>query len=89
MSSELCRWTQVPPARTSAGHRAQDWNVEKWLQAVALRIVVQDDDCTVRLEDQTTGARASAPSHWINCLGFRALHRTDLLQEATRVLKIN
>mmetsp|Transcript_2442 Transcript_2442/g.5012 ORF Transcript_2442/g.5012 Transcript_2442/m.5012 type:complete len:354 (-) Transcript_2442:48-1109(-) len=55
-----CYVYQVPPARTSAGHRAQDWNVEKWLQAVALRIVEQGDDCTVRLEDQTTGALFAA-----------------------------
>jgi hypothetical protein len=36
-----CGAAQVPPARSSAGHRAQDWNVEQWLQEVTLRLAEQ------------------------------------------------
>ncbi|KAK3265817.1 hypothetical protein CYMTET_25531, partial [Cymbomonas tetramitiformis] len=54
---------QIPPARTSAGHRAADWNIEKPpLKTVSIRIVEacnstssEGEKCSVRLEDQTTG----------------------------------
>ena len=39
---------QVPPARSSAGHRAQDWNVEQWLQEVTLRLAEQVCHCLYR-----------------------------------------
>mmetsp|Transcript_4775 Transcript_4775/g.6433 ORF Transcript_4775/g.6433 Transcript_4775/m.6433 type:complete len:314 (-) Transcript_4775:37-978(-) len=50
-----CYVYKVPPARTSAGHRAQDWNVDKWLQKVQLRIAEQGDTCTVRLLEEESG----------------------------------
>ena len=45
---------QVPPA-TTVGHRADTWNVNKWLTEVAVRVVTSGDDCFVRLEDCKTG----------------------------------
>lgn len=41
---------------------AQDWDVEKWLQEVRLRVVEQGDRCTVFLDDITTGS-STARSH--------------------------
>ena len=46
---------KVPPAST-AGHRAELWDVNKWVQEVAVRVVAQGDECFVRLEEQETGA---------------------------------
>jgi len=54
-TSSPCYVYKVPPARSHAGHRAQDWDVEKWLQEVRLRVVEQGDRCTVFLDDITTG----------------------------------
>ncbi|KAK9838777.1 hypothetical protein WJX74_003226 [Apatococcus lobatus] len=45
---------QVPPAGT-IGHRAETWNVDKWLQEVSVQVVTHQDDCWVRLLDFTTG----------------------------------
>ena len=45
---------RVPPA-TTVGHRAELWDVNKWLQEVAVRVVAIGDDCFVRLEEQETG----------------------------------
>lgn len=46
---------QIPPA-TTVGHRADTWNVNKWLCEVAVRVVTADEDCFVRLEDCKSGA---------------------------------
>lgn len=45
---------RVPPA-TTAGHRAEMWDVNKWLATVALRVVQADDDAFIRLLDEKTG----------------------------------
>ncbi|KAI7835318.1 hypothetical protein COHA_004710 [Chlorella ohadii] len=45
---------RVPPA-TTVGHRAELWDVNKWLATVSLRVVQADDDAYVRLLDEKTG----------------------------------
>ncbi|PRW58154.1 Adaptin ear-binding coat-associated 2 [Chlorella sorokiniana] len=45
---------RVPPA-TTVGHRAELWDVNKWLATVSLRVVQADDDASVRLLDEKTG----------------------------------
>lgn len=45
---------RVPPA-TTAGHRAELWDVNRWLATVALRVVQADDDAFIRLLDDKTG----------------------------------
>ncbi|KAL4430811.1 hypothetical protein ABPG75_006067 [Micractinium tetrahymenae] len=45
---------RVPPA-TTAGHRAELWDVNKWLATVALRVVQSDDDAFIRLLEDKTG----------------------------------
>lgn len=44
-----------PPPATTVGHRAELWNVNKWLQEVSVRVVSQDEACFIRLADQKTG----------------------------------
>lgn len=46
---------QVPPA-TTAGHRAEMWDVNKWLATVSLRVMQADDDAYIRMTDESTGA---------------------------------
>ena len=51
----------VPPARTAAGHRAADWDVDKWLCKVTCTLAtlsgdaVPDGTAVVRLHDAATG----------------------------------
>jgi hypothetical protein len=49
---------RVPPAST-VGHRAEVWDVDRWLATVSLRVVQADDDAYVRLLDDKTGAVAT------------------------------
>lgn len=51
----------VPPPRSSAGHRAEDWNVEKWLAKVTCTLFtltgeqVPEGSAAVRLYDSQSG----------------------------------
>ncbi|KAK9788599.1 hypothetical protein WJX73_010633 [Symbiochloris irregularis] len=56
---------QIPPAGTT-GHRAETWNVDSWLQAVAVHVVTCGEDCYIRLLDMKTGdlfAECPVPSN--------------------------
>ena len=53
------RWTyvrtfshQIPPKRTAMGHRAEQWNVERWIREVRLKVVTQGEACRVVLVDK-------------------------------------
>ena len=48
---------KVPPAST-AGHRAELWDVNKWLATVKISVVQQDEDAFVRLLDSQSGGSA-------------------------------
>lgn len=45
----------IPPRRTAAAHRADDWNINRWNWEGAMKITATGDDCTIRLEDNATG----------------------------------
>lgn len=45
---------QIPPAAT-AGHRAETWNVDHWLQEVSVAVVTSGEECFVRLLDAKSG----------------------------------
>jgi hypothetical protein len=45
----------IPPAATHAGHRADGWDVEKWLKAVRVKVTAKGDRGHIRLEDVETG----------------------------------
>jgi len=45
----------IPPAATHAGHRADGWDVEKWLKAVRVKVTAKGDRGHIRLEDGETG----------------------------------
>ncbi|WVF66584.1 hypothetical protein IAT40_001324 [Kwoniella sp. CBS 6097] len=46
---------QVPPRTTTAGYRANDWNVESFLWKGRLRVMEIGTRCEIRLEDSGTG----------------------------------
>ncbi|KAJ7568967.1 hypothetical protein O6H91_01G055100 [Diphasiastrum complanatum] len=45
----------IPPRKSSASYRADDWNVNKWSWEGTIKVVSKGEDCTIRLEDTATG----------------------------------
>ena len=45
----------IPPTATHAGHRADSWNVEKWLQTVRVKVTSRGRKGSIKLEDMETG----------------------------------
>ncbi|KAJ0971756.1 hypothetical protein J5N97_019715 [Dioscorea zingiberensis] len=45
----------IPPRKSSASYRADEWNVNKWVWEGALKVVSKGEECTIRLEDKTSG----------------------------------
>ncbi|KAL0926584.1 hypothetical protein M5K25_002823 [Dendrobium thyrsiflorum] len=45
----------IPPRKTAASYRADEWNVNKWHWEGALKVVSKGEECIIRLEDSTTG----------------------------------
>lgn len=51
------RWTfaQIPPLKNESGHRANDWDVNKWLWSGALKMTATGERLNIILHDATTG----------------------------------
>ncbi|TVU35967.1 hypothetical protein EJB05_17874 [Eragrostis curvula] len=45
----------IPPRKTAASYRADEWNVNKWAWEGSLKVVSKGEDCIIKLEDKTTG----------------------------------
>ena len=45
----------IPPSASHQGHRADSWDVEKWLRAVRVRVTSKGDRGAIKLEDQASG----------------------------------
>ena len=45
---------QIPKSRSSHGYRADEWNVDKWLKAVKVKIIARGDHAQILLLDQET-----------------------------------
>ncbi|KAI8465590.1 MAG: hypothetical protein J3K34DRAFT_84342 [Monoraphidium minutum] len=63
-SREAYVYAPLPPA-PHYGHRAELWDVNKWLQEVKVRVVSRQDSSYVRMEDLETGIRARLPARSI------------------------
>ena len=50
-----CYVYQIPPLKNESGHRANDWNVDKWLWTGRLRLMSKGTVLKVLLEDATSG----------------------------------
>ena len=53
--SKECYVYQIPPLKNENGHRANDWNVEKWLWQGALKVTCKGDILYIILHDPKTG----------------------------------
>lgn len=50
-----CYVYMIPPRKSTASYRADEWNINKWDWEGALKVVTKGEECTIRLEDKTTG----------------------------------
>eukprot|EP00965_Chrysotila_dentata_P183514 6060043-Pleurochrysis_carterae.AAC.1 len=50
-----CYVYQIPPLKNESGHRANDWDVNKWLWSGKLVVVAVRDTIEIRLIDEGTG----------------------------------
>ncbi|KAL8147848.1 hypothetical protein AgCh_005245 [Apium graveolens] len=46
---------QIPPRKTAASYRADEWDINKWAWDGVLKVVSKGEECIIRLEDKTTG----------------------------------
>lgn len=51
---------QIPPLKNESGHRANDWDVNKWLWSGRLRIAARGNALTIYLEDSENGTLFAA-----------------------------
>ncbi|CAM8934925.1 unnamed protein product [Rhodiola kirilowii] len=45
----------IPPRKSAASYRADEWDVNKWTWEGSLKVVSKREECIIRLEDKTTG----------------------------------
>ncbi|CAN6444285.1 unnamed protein product [Victoria cruziana] len=45
----------IPPRKSAASYRADEWNVNKWAWEGILKVVSKGEECIIRLEDKSTG----------------------------------
>ncbi|KAK8919161.1 hypothetical protein KSP39_PZI021303 [Platanthera zijinensis] len=45
----------IPPRKTAASYRADEWDVNKWHWEGALKVISKGEECIIRLEDRATG----------------------------------
>ncbi|CAM6087295.1 unnamed protein product [Calypogeia fissa] len=50
-----CYVYMIPPRKSAASYRADEWNINKWDWEGVLRVVSKGEECSIRLEDKTTG----------------------------------
>uniref|UniRef100_A0A0D6R9R8 NECAP PHear domain-containing protein n=1 Tax=Araucaria cunninghamii TaxID=56994 RepID=A0A0D6R9R8_ARACU len=50
-----CYVYMIPPRKSAASYRADEWNVNKWAWEGALRVISKGEECRIKLEDKNTG----------------------------------
>lgn len=50
-----CYVYMIPPRKSAASYRADEWDVNKWAWEGCLKVISKGDECIIRLEDKTTG----------------------------------
>ncbi|XP_030928908.1 uncharacterized protein LOC115955020 [Quercus lobata] len=45
----------IPPRKSAASYRADEWDVNKWAWEGMLKVISKGEECIIRLEDKTTG----------------------------------
>ncbi|KAL8461126.1 hypothetical protein ACS0TY_032557 [Phlomoides rotata] len=50
-----CYVYMIPPRKSAASYRADEWDVNKWAWEGTLKVISKGVECIIRLEDKTTG----------------------------------
>lgn len=58
--AQECFVYKIPPLRSESGHRANDWDVNKWLWQGRARVAAAGNKLSLYLEDAETGALFAA-----------------------------
>ncbi|KAK7324687.1 hypothetical protein VNO77_28441 [Canavalia gladiata] len=45
----------IPPRKSAASYRADEWDVNKWAWEGILKVISKGEECIIRLEDKSTG----------------------------------
>lgn len=45
----------IPPRKSAASYRADEWNINKWAWEGTLKVISKGEECIIRLEDKITG----------------------------------
>lgn len=45
----------IPPRKSAASYRADEWDVNKWVWEGMLKVISKGEECIIRLEDKKTG----------------------------------
>ncbi|XP_061350145.1 uncharacterized protein At1g03900 [Gastrolobium bilobum] len=45
----------IPPRKSAASYRADEWDVNKWAWEGILKVISKGEECIIRLEDKNTG----------------------------------
>lgn len=45
----------IPPRKSAASYRADEWNVNKWAWEGTLKVISKGEECIIKLEDKETG----------------------------------
>lgn len=45
----------IPPRKSAASYRADEWDVNKWAWEGTLKVISKGEECIIRLEDKSTG----------------------------------
>ncbi|KNA24245.1 hypothetical protein SOVF_017320 [Spinacia oleracea] len=45
----------IPPRKSAASYRADEWDVNKWAWEGVLKVISKGEECIIRLEDKSTG----------------------------------
>ncbi|KAG5597219.1 hypothetical protein H5410_038451 [Solanum commersonii] len=45
----------IPPRKSAASYRADEWNVNKWAWEGTLKVLSKGEECIIKLEDKETG----------------------------------
>ena len=95
-----CYVYQIPPLKSESGHRANDWDVNKWLWSGKLVVVAKGELLTVRLEDAQNGelfaacpmpsqdCKASASPRELNPVPSRPPASPPLPSDARRTARV-
>ncbi|KAI7739274.1 hypothetical protein M8C21_002448 [Ambrosia artemisiifolia] len=70
----------IPPRKTAASYRADEWDINKWAWEGTMKVVSKGEECIIKLEDKTTGNGISPVQCLLQEVAKQAVHTSWLIQ---------